>query len=141
MEQTAQLWCIGHHTGQFGHVDVVQAERYVLQCILVGSGIELESCTVVGQQIYQCQHPAFSGQLHIVVLVKREAAVGYDGIERCHVQSRTLWCHIGLYAQIYSLFAFGIDEVQMCRGSCGGEACLEGGSERGNTIAPPVLDA
>ena len=141
MEQTAQLWCIGHHTGQFGHVDVVQAERYVLQCILVGSGIELESCTVVGQQIYQCQHPAFSGQLHIVVLVKREAAVGYDGIERRHMQLCALSCHLGFYAQIYSLLAFGIDEVEMCRGARGGEACQEGRLKGYHAVSPPVGDA
>ena len=61
MQQPSQMGSIGHHAGQFGHVDIVHAQGDILQGFLVRRGIDFQSCTVVSQQVHQSQYLSLAG--------------------------------------------------------------------------------
>ncbi len=89
-EHTRHARCVGHHAEQAAQVDVLHAQSDVLACLVVGRGIECQSCAVGTCQPYVCRDAVAAVQAEVVVRIHTEGAVCQHRIQRVETQAQRL---------------------------------------------------
>ena len=118
--------------------DVNKASNMVLEAVdkqrIALGAVELQSRTVVGQQVHEALDAHVVGQRHEIVLVQLEAAVGDDGVQRRKVQAVAVLHDVGPQSQVHSLLSLGIVEEQRGFDATGRDVGLQRTLERNHFV-------
>ena len=100
---------VGNHRGYFAKIQAVYAQGEVLKHggVLVLS-IELDTCFIIGYQVYLGLHFPVTTQEDKVVFVKVELLVTYRGAFRQEAQAHAILLHLGSGSEAHTHLTFRI---------------------------------
>ena len=105
LQQARDTGGIGQYGHQLAQIEMIESQGEVLKRIFVGRRIELQTRTVVGQQVEVCADTTLTAKHHIVAFVEVECAIGNDGIQRIEMEAETVLCDIHQHSEIHTFTA------------------------------------